>query len=150
MITDASIKRIVKAAGGKRIGGDLVKKNSIVRIMFQHELKGILRKVTSVALHERKQTILVRHVKQVNLILGDNETFEHLPNVAIAPIKRYIKGTTKMRLNDEALKMMIGRTLQRVILAVRAGVGVAAHSDTKTVRSRDVHNARFICKDYPK
>jgi histone H3/H4 len=151
MISVASIKRIVKAAGGKRIGTDLVQKNnSIVRILFQHELVNLLRKVTSVALYESKKTILVRHVKQVGLILGDFETLSELPTVAIAPIKRYIKGKTNMRLNDDALKLIIGYTLQRVILAVRSGVGLAAHSDNMTVRSRDVQNARFICQNYPK
>ena len=161
LISNAAAKRILKAAGARRVGKDVTAdvtdaihpdKYGIVHKVFRDSLDDLSEKALFVTLGERMKTLMPRHIRQVATILGVHNISEGLPKVSIAPIKRRIqqRSTKGIRLNPEAVKMLATLALERTIRHLRSGVGLAAHeTDRKTVNTRDIQNAELICQNFP-
>ena len=150
LISNAAAKRILKAAGARRVSKDVTAdvtdaihpdKYGIVHKVFRDSLDDLSEKALFVTLGERMKTLMPRHIRQVATILGVHNISEGLPKVSIAPIKRRIqqRSTKGIRLNPEAVKMLATLALERTIRHLRSGVGLAAHeNDRQTVNRRDI------------
>ena len=161
LISNAAAKRILKAAGARRVSKDVTAdvtdaihpdKYGIVHKVFRDSLDDLSEKALFITLNERMKTLMPRHVRQLNAILGAYDVGEGLPKVSIAPIKRRIqqRSAKGIRFNPEAIKMLAAIALERTIRHLRSGVGLAAHeNDRLTVNRRDIQNAELICQNFP-
>jgi len=161
LISRAAISRIIRAAGARRVSGDITRpvktdlakdKFGIVHQIFRDTLDDLSEKAIFITIGEKMKTLLPRHVEQLGVILGVHDLGEGLPHVAVAPIRKRIQKRShkELRLNPEAVKMLVALTLDRTIRHLRSGVGLAAHeNDRLTVNTRDVRNAEAICQNFP-
>ena len=156
----AGAKRLLKAAKGRRYGGDLNEalagpqpfgdKFGIVHKLFRNAIDDVAGKSRVIMLGQKLKTILPRHVEWA--VLGELEDVTGLPKVQHAPIlRRFRRKMPGVRLSPEAIRMIIYAASDRTIRQLRAGVGLAAHeNDRHVVRKRDVINAGAICANYPR
>ena len=160
LISNAAARRIMKLAGARRVSKDIAEnftdavhhdKYGIVHKIFRDNLDELTEKALFITTGKKMKTLLPRHVQQLGLILGLSDEDEGV-KLAMAPIKRRViqRSAKGLRLNPEALRLLVAMTLDRTVRHLRSGVGIAAHeNDRLTVRARDVQNAQIICENFP-
>ena len=93
VITPAAIRRLIKAAGGRRIRQSLdlfeevpgtTDDNGIVHEILTTYLDGVIEKAVSLMEAQRSKTMLPRHIREVTTILGDEASnLTNLPYCAV-------------------------------------------------------------------
>jgi len=159
ILSVAGARRLLKAAKGRRYGGDLNTamagpqpfgdKYGIVHKLFRNAIDDIASKSRTIMLGQKLKTLLPRHVDWA--VMGELDSVTGLPKLQLAPImRRFKRKMPDTRLNKDAVAKILYAATSRTIIQLRAGVGLAAHeTDRHTIYSRDVINAQSICQGYP-
>ena len=154
ILSVAGARRLLKAAKGRRYGGDLNDamvgpqpfgdKYGIVHKLFRNAIDDIAGKSLAIMKGQKLKTLLPRHVDWA--VMG-----ALVPKLQLAPIiRRFKRKMADTRLNKEAVAKIVYGATSRTIIQLRAGVGLAAYeTDRHTVHNRDVINAQSICQGYP-
>ena len=162
VITPAAIRRLIRAAGGRRMRAALdlysevpgtTDANGIVHEIFTSFLDDLVEKTVSLMNLQRSKTMLPRHVREIATILGDEDDESNLPAVSFAPIERHIRMTSGAppgtRFSKEAIRLLLLVALSKTILHLRSAAGLVSHHGQKTMRTRDIYNVQQICQDFP-
>ena len=163
VITPAAIRRLIRAAGGRRIRQSLdlyeevpgsTDANGIVHEIFTTYLDDLVSKTVSLMKLQRSKTMLPRHVREIASILGDEDSDStNLPYVSFAAVGRHIRLTSgappTTRFSTEAMKMLLLVTITKTIAHLRSAAGLVSHGSRKTMNTRDVYNVRRICEGFP-
>jgi len=159
ILSVSAARRLLKAAKGRRYGGDLNDamvgpqpfgdKYGIIHKLFRNALDDIASKSRTIMLGQKLKTLLPRHVDWV--VMGELDSVTGLPKLQLAPIiRRFKRKMPDTRLNKDAVAKSVYAATSRTIIQLRAGVGLSAHENNRhVVRQRDVINAQSICQGYP-
>jgi len=159
ILSVAAARRLLKAAKGRRYGGDLNDamvgpqpfgdKYGIIHKLFRNAIDDIASKSRAIMIGQKLKTLLPRHVDWA--VMGELDDVVALPKLQLAPIiRRFKRKMPDTRLNREAVAKIVYDATSRTIIQLRAGVGLTAHENNRhVVRQRDVINAQSICQGYP-
>ena len=163
VITKTAIRRLIRAAGGRRMRAalDLFVDSpgtndifGIIHEIFTSFLDDLVEKVVALMKLQRSKTMLPRHVREITAILGDEDDDEsNLPSVNFAPVERHIRLTSGAppgtRFSKEAIRLILLVSSSKTILHLRSAAGLVSHHGQKTMRTRDIYNVGQICQDFP-
>ena len=143
ILSISAAKKLLKAAKGRRYARDLNDsmsgpapfgdKYGIVHKLFRNAIDDIASKSRAIMVGQKLKTLLPRHVDWA--VMGELDDMDALPKLQQAPIiRRFKRKMPDTRLNKEAVAKIVYAATSRTVIQLRAGVGLAAHSDRQVVR----------------
>ena len=170
LLSEEAVKRIVRAAGGRRVGSYLLApvdgvnagtrrlvgdRYGVVHSIFREAFDTIALQSLDVMRGQRLKTLMGRHVQKAASILGEVDRKTLPVKIAMAPLRRRLQKTrVRLRLSETALLQLLAAiSLDQTICWpwLRSTAGLTSYdNDRKTIESRDVKNTATICSTFPR
>ena len=163
LLSEEAVKRIVRAAGGRRVGSSLLApvdgvnagtrrlvgdRYGVVHSIFREAFDTIALQSLDVMRGQRLKTLMGRHVQKAASILGEVDRKTLPVKIAMAPLRRRLQ---KTRVSEAALLQLAAIALDKTIRWLRSTAGLTSYdNDRQTIQARDVKNAATICSTFPR